>query len=221
MKKAAFLSTIVMAVLAMVPVTSAQAPSAAPAAQTTGRGNSDLLASNTVRAVFRGMQEVAVSRFTNPQSYSTQVAVFEVVENLAHRRLVRYGDGLLQAGTIITVSMDRNQPGQPSSVVDEIAQMQVGEEAVMKIDHLFLFAEPEGINIRPCTRLARKPAGAGKPQVSPVTPVTPAAPISPVTPVTPAVPAVPARPVTPVITPGTGAGQLMGGANDDTDTIVE
>lgn len=198
-----------MAVLAMVPVASAQAPSAAPAAQTTGRGNSDLLASNTVRAVFRGMQEVAISHFTNPQSYTTQVAVFEVVENLAHRRLVRYGDGCLQAGTIITVSMNRNQPGQPSSVVDEIAQMQVGEEAVMKIDHLFLFAEPEGINIRPCTRLARKPNSAGKPQVTPVTPVAPVAPtVSP-------------RPVAPAITPGTGAGRLMGGMEDDTDTIVE
>lgn len=212
MKKTAIISTFVMAVMAFMPTLAAQTPTTAPAAQT-GRGNCDLMASNTVRAIFRGVHEVAESTFTNPQAVTTQVAVFEVIENLAHRRHVRYGDGALQAGTLITVSLDRNQLGQPTSVVDEIAQMKLGEEAVMKIDHLYMFNEPEGRNIRPCTRLARKPGSAASaPQASPVAPVTPVAPVAPT---------VPGKPAAPGIMPGTGSGSLMGVSQDDSDTIVE
>lgn len=213
MKKSAFLSTLVMAVLALMPSVTAQTQATTPAPQT-GRGNCDLMASNTVRAIFRGVHEVAVSSFTNPQAIPTQVAVFEVVENLAHRRLVRYGDGALQTGTLITISMNRNQPGQPMSVVEEISQMKLGEEAVMKIDHLFMFGDPEGLNIRPCTRLARKPnsGNGGVNQTSPAAPTPPVAPT---------VPTVPVRPTAPVIVPGTGSGALMGGGQDDSDTIVE
>lgn len=151
-------------------------PAEQPAA---GHGNCDLMASNTVRAIFRGVQMTA----------NGEQALFEVVQNLAHKRVVRYGDGMLPAGMVLTISMDRQMPGQPSSIVDEIRQMQIGDEAVMKIDHIFLFDEPQGVNLRPCTRLARKPA---TPAVTPVygAPQSPAVPVQPV-------------PVAP--TPGSGA----------------
>lgn len=145
-------------------------PAAMPAP---GRGNCDLMASNTVRAVFRGIQQ---------NQDGTQTAIFEVVQNLAHKRIVRYGDGMMPVGMMFTVALDRNMPGQPATIVDEIAQMQIGEEAVMMIDHLFLFDEPQGINLRPCVRIARKPATPAAPQY-PTQPgvmsVSPAAPVAP------------------------------------------
>ena len=148
-------------------------PAAEPAP---GRGNCDLMASNTVRAVFRGIQQ---------NQDGTQTAIFEVVQNLAHKRIVRYGDGIMPVGMIFTVALDRNMPGQPASIVDEITLMQVGEEAVMMIDHLFLFDEPQGVNLRPCVRMARKPATPAtvpypiQPGVAPTAPVAPAAPVAP------------------------------------------
>lgn len=115
-------------------------------------GNCDLMASNTVRAIFQGMQQQDAAQ-TTP---ITPTAVFQVQENLAHRRYVRYGDGLMPEGMLFTVCMDRSQPGQPAQVVDEISQMKPGDEAIMKVDHLFIFAEPQGQNVRPCTRIARR-----------------------------------------------------------------
>lgn len=212
MTKTSILTAFLLSALTVMPVAYAQNTHPVPTAQS-GKGNSDLMASNTVRAIFRGVQQITVHSYTNPQAQTTQVAVFEVVANLAHRRYVRYGDGLLAAGTIFTVSMDKNHPGQPSSIVDEISHMQVGEEAVMKIDHLFLFADPEGQNIRPCTRLARKPSGT-------TTAPTTTAPIHPTVPdgATIRQPSAPR----PVIQPGNGSGAgSVFGIEDDNDTIVE
>lgn len=182
---------LLTAMAAFTGVATEATETATPAAPSVGRGNCDLMASNTVRAVFRGIQAVA-------DGSAAQVAVFEVVQNLAHKRVVRYGDGQLPAGMIFTVSMDRNLPGQPSSVIDEIMQMQPGEEAVMKIDHLFLFEEPQGQNLRPCTRLARKPATA--PTIPGTVPAIPGVP-APVEQQTP-----PAAQPTLPITPGSGNG---------------
>lgn len=143
------------------------------------RGNCDLMASNTVRATFKGLRDLPVQTLDESQPSSVQVAEFEVIENLAHRRYVRYGDGEMPAGMRFTVALDRELPGQPADVVDKVGQMQPGDEAVMKIDHLFLFAEPEGRNLRPCTRMAVRQA---EPQsVSPqgVQPLTPASQPSP------------------------------------------
>ena len=182
---------LLTAMAAFTGVATAEPETEETVAPSVGRGNCDLMASNTVRAVFHGIQPVA-------DGSAAQVAVFEVVQNLAHKRVVRYGDGMMPAGMMFTVSMDRSLPGQPASVVDEILQMQPGEEAVMKIDHLFLFEEPQGQNLRPCTRLARKPATP--PAVTPAVPgmIPPAAPLQPE-------PMVPVQPVLP-IAPGTGTG---------------
>ncbi len=131
---------------------------ATPTPQTPTRvqGNCDLLASNTLRATFVGLRDLQVQTFDQETPSTVQVAVFEVIENLAYRRYVRYGDGRLKPGTRFTVTLSRDLPGQPSSVVDTIGQMQPGEEAVMKIDHLYLFGDQEGKPIRPCSRMARR-----------------------------------------------------------------
>ncbi len=124
------------------------------------QGNCDLLASNTLRANFLGVRDIQVQNFDQELPTTVQVAVFQVIENLAYRRYVRYGDGRLQPGARFSVALSRDLPGQPASIVDTIAQMQPGEEAVMKIDHLYIFGDQEGKPVRPCSRMARRQAAA-------------------------------------------------------------
>ena len=128
-------------------------------------GNCDLMASNTVRAHFLGLKDIPVPTLDGQaQPASAQVAIFEVVENLAYRKYVRYGDGQLKQGARFTVAMDRTLPGQPASVVDAISKMKPGDEAAMKVDHLFLFGENENKSIRPCTRIALREANVTPPE---------------------------------------------------------
>lgn len=105
----------------------------------------ELMASNAVRAKFQGMED----------KDGEKNAVFEVLENLGHRRFVRYGDGAMHEGTLFTISMNGATPGQPTEIKDEISKMKPGDQSIMKVDHIFIFSEPQGQNVRPCTRMAR------------------------------------------------------------------
>ncbi len=151
------------------------APPATPAPQTPTRvqGNCDLLASNTVRATFQGLRDLQVQGINDAAPATVQVAVFEVIDNLAYRRFVRYGDGELTPGTRFTVAVSRDIPGQPAAIADTIAAMQPGEEAVMKIDHLYVFGGQEGKALRPCSRMVRRAdaAAAAPAQPQPIQPI--------------------------------------------------
>lgn len=147
--------------LALTAPLSADIANPAPAANTTAmRGNCDLLASNTVRATFVELRDMSVQTIEQDAPTTVQVAVFEVIDCLGYRKYVRYGDGQLTPGTRFTIAMNRELPGQPASVVDTIAAMQPGEEAVLKIDHLYLIGPREGSSIRACSRMARRNAPA-------------------------------------------------------------
>lgn len=139
-----------------------------PAAAAPGsslQGNCDLFASNTVRATYQGQHDMTVPAPGEFDAVVTaRVAVFEVVENLAYQRFVRYGDGRLQPGTRFTVTMNRELPGQPAAVVDTIEQMQQGDEAVMRIDHLYMMGNTTGYPVHACSRMALRKAPAPAPQ---------------------------------------------------------
>lgn len=159
MKNNALLSLILgICSLAALPVTADINPGSPVLPGSAPRMNCDLMASNTVRATYKGMEE------------GTTNANFEVVENLAHRRYVRYGDGALPTGFAIQVNTAPGQPGQPDTIAQEISRMQPGDEAIMKIDHLYIFAEPQGQHIRPCSRIALRPRPQTQPQADLVQP---------------------------------------------------
>lgn len=150
--------TAILALALTAPV-SADIVNPAPMPNAAGmRGNCDLLASNTVRASFVGLRDMPVQTVEQDAPTMVQVAVFEVIDSLGYRKYVRYGDGQLTAGTRFTVAMNKELPGQPASIVDTISQMQPGEEAVLKIDHLYLLGGREGTPIRACSRMARRNA---------------------------------------------------------------
>lgn len=134
----------------------------------------ELMASNAVRAKFQGMED----------KDGEKNAVFEVLENLGHRRFVRYGDGAMHEGTLFTISMNGATAGQPTEIKDEISRMKPGDQAIMKIDHIFIFSDPQGQNVRPCTRMARimpEPASSAKEATEPQQSTTPQQPALPTT----------------------------------------
>ena len=123
------------------------------------QGNCDLMASNTVRATFVGLRDLAVQRIDQAAPSTVQVGVFQVIDNLAYRRFTRIGDGQLTPGMQFTIGMNKELPGQPSENVDTIAALQPGEEVVMRVDHLYLITGQEGESIRVCARLGRRNPG--------------------------------------------------------------
>lgn len=134
------------------------------------QGNCDLMASNTVRATLVGQQDIPVPSATQtPQAKPemARVAVFQVVEPLAYRRYVRFGDGQLMPGMQFTIAMDDELPGQPADNIDKIADMQPGQEAIMRVDHLYLMDGQQGQSIRVCARLAVRPMGEQAPAATP------------------------------------------------------
>ncbi len=137
-------------------VTSAQeVPQPAPVAEK-AQANSEMLSSDTLRVIFRGLREVPLS---DSSDQNKLVALFEVAEALAYEANSRYASPAKKAGEIIAVDMLRDLPGQPNSIVENIAQMKEGEEAIVLMSTLFLFANAEkksGYIIQPCTRMERK-----------------------------------------------------------------
>lgn len=162
--------TTLLALAAATPSLFAEISVPAPAAAAM-RGNCDLLASNTVRATFAGMHDLAVQTINDDAPTTAQVAVFEVIEPLGYKKFNRLGDGQLTPGTKFTISMSRELPGQPAGIADTIAQMQPGEEAVMRIDHLYLMNGQQGEPLRVCSRMARR---AAQPTVTTEQPAAPA-----------------------------------------------
>lgn len=122
------------------------------------RGNCDLLASNTVSATFLGLHDMTVQSAYDDAPTTVQVAVFQVIQPLGYKQLNRFGDGPLTAGTKFTVQMNKNLPGQPAENIDRIAAMQPGEEATMRIDHLYLLNGQQGEPLRVCSRLVTRNA---------------------------------------------------------------
>ena len=138
------------------------------------RGNCDLMASNTVRAAFVGLRDLAVQRIDQDEPTTVQVGVFQVIDSLAYRRYNRIGDGQLTPGMQFTIGMNKELPGQPAENVDTISALQPGEEVVMRVDHLYLITGQEGESLRVCARLARR-----NPNPAPVQPAA-AAPSHPI-----------------------------------------
>jgi hypothetical protein len=94
---------------------------------------------------------------------TVQVALFQVIDNLAYRRFNRIADGQLMPGMQFTIGMNKELPGQPAENVDIISTLQPNEEVVMRVDHLYLITGQEGESLRVCARLARRNAAAAAP----------------------------------------------------------
>lgn len=117
----------------------------------------DLLASNAVRATLKEIRSVPIVSLETATPTTAQIAVFEVKQNLRHRRYDRMGDSALSVGKLFPVSLSGDVPGQDASLADQIREMKPGDEALMNIDHIYIFREEGNENVRACTRFAKVP----------------------------------------------------------------
>lgn len=162
---------IIPALLALATAPLAVADITAPGNASAHAQDCDLLAANTVRATLQQTREITRTDPVTGLQESYQVAVFQVVENLAYKKYVRYGAAQMEPGQLFTVELRQNVPGQSTGVVHEIAQMQPGEEAVIKMEHLYQMKGATPTPVNACTRIARKDK-----EDAPLAPLQPAAP---------------------------------------------
>lgn len=140
--------------------------------------HTDLLAANAVHAIFREIRSIPVVSLDAAPS-TQDVAVFEVKQNLAYRRYDRMGDGALQVGRRFAVTLGADIPGQDAALSDKIRAMKPGDEALLNIDHIYVFRESGNENVRACTRFAgiqpQKPTPIAEAPTTPPAEQTPAA----------------------------------------------
>lgn len=148
------LHPLLYALPALLTLPAAQADITMPGAPAPQAGPSDLLAANAVHAVFKEIRSVPVVSLNAPPSTS-ELAVFEVKQNLAYRRYDRMGDGALTSGKLFAISLADNVPGQAATLGAELRTLQPGDEVLMNIDHIYVFGQDGGENVRACTRFAK------------------------------------------------------------------
>lgn len=116
--------------------------------------HAELLSSNAVRAAFKEIRTIPVVKLDTAPG-SEEVAVFEVKQNLAHRRYDRMGDGALAGGKLFSVSLGSDIPGQDAALGAKIRELQPGDEALLNMDHIYVFREDGNENVRSCTRFIK------------------------------------------------------------------
>lgn len=137
---------------------------------------SDLLASNAVHAIFKGIKTLPKVGLDDSATFE-EVAVFEVKQNLAYRRYDRMGDGAMTPGSLVGVSLATDMPGQDAALSEKLRSLQPGDEAIMNIDHIYVFKEDGNRNMRPCTRFAQ--VQPRQPEPIPAAPTSaPSAPVA-------------------------------------------
>lgn len=125
-----------------------------PGAESRGVYHTELLAANAVHAVLKEIHTLPAVSLDGPPSMES-VAVFEVKQNLAHRRYDRMGDPTLQPGSRFTVSLASDVPGQDAALGNIIREMKPGDEALLNMDHIYVFRESGNESVRACTRFAK------------------------------------------------------------------
>ncbi len=125
--------------------------------------------SNAVRAIFRGFKDQenspTLSAMLNEQNEQAvargqrRIAIFEVIEALAYKRLSAYASQQMTVGQLFKVELDVPVFGQAPENTELVKTLQVGEEVVAKVDEVFVFdGQSTGHLDTPLVRVARRNA---------------------------------------------------------------
>lgn len=152
------LTAVPFLMVSLAPAARADISLGAPAAiadpQEHGVYHAELLASNAVNAEFKELRSLPVVSLDKEPS-TEEVAVFEVKLNLAHRRYDRMGDPALRPGSLFSVSLGSDIPGQDASLGEQIRELKPGDQALLNMDHIYVFREEGNGNVRACTRFIK------------------------------------------------------------------
>ncbi len=134
----------------------------------------DLLATNTVVAVYRGKVKppcrFLTSECPDRCGHSREQAVFTVKASEAYSHPGKYGDDRLTPGAQWMVGTKDDIPGQDPAVLTQLAGLQPGDTVRMTISHYYVTVNNASYPVRPVTSLTVLPE---KEQVEPLKPQCP------------------------------------------------
>ncbi len=167
MKKITLFTSLVASAM-LSPILMAQIPMLVPAPVMV-QPSAKQFSSNAVRAIFRGFKQQesspTLSDMLTPPAPNTppmaqqRIAIFEVIESLAYKRLSPYASKQLEAGELFKVELDIPLLGQSEEITEMVKNLQVGEEVVAKLDELFVFdGQQQGRLTTPLVRMVRRNA---------------------------------------------------------------
>lgn len=126
---------------------------------------SELLARNTVLAVYENMVEQPCRFMTadcpDRCDHATRAAIFRVLQNESYSRPGQYGDDKMEPGSIVHVNVRKDEPGQAPAVRQLISQLKPGEQVRMTIHHNYVKDESAHYPARPVVQIERIPASNG------------------------------------------------------------
>lgn len=119
----------------------------------------DVLAVNTVRAVYEGVQDRPCRFLTSlcPDrcGHATRLALFKVVENEGYQKPGKYGDDKAEAGSIMYVDVLKDIEGQDASVARLIEGLKPGDEVRLTVTHYYVTNGQSMYPVRPATSIDR------------------------------------------------------------------
>ena len=128
--------------------------------------NAELLATNSVVAVYTGTQERPCMHRTalcpDRCDHGAKVAVFRVLRNDNYSCPGKYGDDKAEVGSVIMIDVRNEVPGQDDSVKALIATLNPGDTVAMTQDHYYGEIGCCMTPFRPVTKIEKveKPADA-------------------------------------------------------------
>lgn len=134
----------------------------------------DLLASNTVVAVYTGTIErpcmFRTALCPDRCDHATKVAQFRVIKNEDYKKPGKYGDDKAEPGSVIMVDMLRDTPGQSEDVTKTISSLKPGAQVRMTQAHYYgdfgMVVEP----FRPVTEIQQLKGEVKATEIKPVAP---------------------------------------------------
>ncbi len=122
----------------------------------------DLLASNSVKASFVGVEDRPCRHLTSecPDKcgHATRIAKFLVIENKGYEKPGQYGDDKAEPGKILIVDVKRDIEGQDVAVAAAIAKLQKGAKVDMTITHYYVNVDGSRWPVRPVTEFVVEPS---------------------------------------------------------------
>ncbi len=128
-------------------------------------GESELLARNTVLAVYENTVEQPCRFMTadcpDRCDHATRAAIFRVLKNEDYAKPGRYGDDKMEADSHVYINIRKDEPGQAPHVRKLISELKPGDRVRMTVHHNYIKDESAQYPARPVVQMERVSASDG------------------------------------------------------------
>ncbi|MBR1978036.1 MAG: hypothetical protein IJ985_00860 [Akkermansia sp.] len=137
---------------------------AAACAAVASAGESELLARNTVLAVYENTVEQPCRFMTadcpDRCDHATRAAIFRVLKNEDYAKPGQYGDDKMEEGAHVYINIRKDEPGQAPEIRKLISELKPGDQVRMTVHHNYIKDESAHYPARPVVQMERIPAAS-------------------------------------------------------------